>query len=104
MNNTIQTIIEMDKIARQLVNNARVQAEAVKDSAEKKRIKLAEKAEAETKAETDRICGEIKKDSEEKIEKIKAEADEKCRRLDEAISKNREARINEIIERIFEGA
>lgn len=103
MNNTVQTIIEMDKAARLKVSNAKIQAQTAAENAEKKRIKLTEKYAAETKNEADRICDEIKKASEAQIEKIRFEADEKCRRLEAAVEKTRASRINEITERIFEG-
>lgn len=103
MNNTVQTIIEMDKAARLKVSNAKIQAQTLTENAEKKRIKLTKKYKEATETEAERICDGIKKASEAEIEKIRSDADEKCKRLEAAIKKSRASRISEITKRIFEG-
>lgn len=103
MNNTVQTIIDMDKAARNRKAEAVAKADGILKEAEEKRTALKKSAAAKTEAESSRICQEIKADSDREIARVKAETDEKCRRLDEVIGNNADLHMTEIINNIFGG-
>lgn len=100
-NSTVQTIIDMDKAARQRKADAQAEAQRITEQAEEKRAELIRTAKAKTEAQASVICNEIKAASDKEIEKVKNESDEKCRRLDEIMSRDAETRIDGIIDRIF---
>lgn len=103
MNNTIQTIIEMDKAAREKVKRAEAEAERLTAHKNKKLSNLEQASKAQSEAEIRKECDEIKKLSEKEIEKITSEADEKCRRLDSVMKKSSDRMCREIVDRIFRG-
>ena len=103
MNNSIvQTIIDMDKSARQRKSDAQAEAGRITAEADEKRVELTRTEKAKTEAQASVICNEIKARSDSEIERVKTESDEKCRRLDEIMSSGADARIDEIIDRIFD--
>jgi len=103
MNNTIQTIIEMDKAAREKIRKAEAEAERITAHKNKKLSNLEQSSKAQSEAEIRKECDEIKKNSEKEIGKITAEADEKCRRLDSVMQKSSDRMCREIVDRIFRG-
>ena len=103
MNNTIQTIIEMDKAARERIRRAEAEAERITSDNNKKLSNLEQSSKAQSEAEIRKECDEIKKNSEKEIGKITAEADEKCRRLDSVMEKSSDRMCREIVDRIFRG-
>lgn len=103
MNNTVQTIIDMDKAARQRKKEAEQKAAEILREAEEKRLSLIKASDAKTEAEASRICMEIKLKSDEEIEKVKTQTEEKCRRLDEILDGSAQKLMDEIIGRIFGG-
>ena len=101
MNNTIQTIIEMDKAARERIRRADAEAKRITEAAEKKLSNLEQAAKAQAEAEIRKECAEIKKASEKEIEKINSEADEKCRKLDLIMKDNADSMRKNIVDRIL---
>lgn len=104
MNNTIQTIIEMDKAAREKIKRAKAEAERITADKNKKLSNLENSSQTQSEAEIRKECDEIKKLSEKQIGKITSEADEKCRRLDSVMKKNSDRMCREIVDRILAGA
>ncbi len=103
MNNTIQTIIEMDKAARERMKRAKAEAERVTAGANKKLSNLEQSSKAQSEAEIRKECEQIKKLSDKEIDKITSEADEKCRRLDSVMENGSESMCRRIVERILRG-
>ena len=64
MNNTIQTIIEMDKAAREKIRRAEAEAERITAHKNKKLSNLEQSSKAQSEAEIRKECDEIKKNSE----------------------------------------
>ena len=63
MNNTIQTIIEMDKAAREKIRRAEAEAERITAHKNKKLSNLKQSSKAQSEAEIRKECDEIKKNS-----------------------------------------
>ena len=103
MNNTIETIIEMDKAARDKIRRAEAEAQRINADTEKKLSNLEKSFKAQTDTEIKKSCGEIKKDADKEIEKITADCDKKCRKLDEILEKNADIMCRTIVDRIFKG-
>ncbi len=103
MNNTIQTIIEMDKAAREKLRRAEAEAERITAHKNKKLSNLEQSSASQSEAEIRKECDEIKKLSEKEISRITEEADEKCRRLDSVMKKSSDRMCREIVDRIFRG-
>lgn len=104
MNNTIQTIIEMDKAAREKIKRAEAEAQRITSDTEKKLGNLRQTEQSRCEADITKTCSDIKKQSEEEIARITAEADEKCRRLDSVMKEQADDMCREIMDRIFGGA
>ncbi len=103
MNNTIQTIIEMDKAARERIRRAESEAERIEADAKKKLSNLEKSAAVQSETEIKKSCSETEKASEKEIERIVSEADEKCRRLESVMKSRSDEMCREIVDRIFGG-
>lgn len=104
MNNTIQTIIEMDKTAREKVKRANAEAQRIAAETEKKLSNLRKTGQSHSEADTGKLCDEIRRQADREIAEITSDADEKCRRLDKVMKEHSDAMCGEIVGRIFAGA
>lgn len=100
MENIIDSIIDIDKTARDRVTAAKKKASEILDNAvrEKEKLRLESRKEFDKKVEEK--CGSIRESSDRAISLAEEEAEKKCRILEETMDKGREAWKSEIVGRI----
>lgn len=101
MENSVTAIIEMDKKARAVSEEAERKAAAIIAEARAKKDSLAKESAEKLAAEADRRFAEIKTASDKEIAAAEKKADEKCSVLDEKMSAGKDKWKKEITERIL---
>ncbi len=102
MENSVTAIIEMDKKARAVSEEAERKAAAVIADAKAKKESLAKESADKLAAKADKRFAELKAASDKEIAAAEKSADEKCRVLDEKMSAGRDKWKKEITERILD--
>lgn len=100
MENIIDSIIDIDKTARNRVSAARKEADAIISEAEKKREAMKKESHALLEKEIEDKKRLIKDNSDSKISEAEREAEEKCRSLEEKMEQGRSSWKTGIIGRI----
>lgn len=100
MENIIDSIIDIDKTARNRVSEARKQADAIIREAEEKREALKKESRALLEKEIEYRKHAIRVSSDSKIASAERSAEEKCRSLEEKMEHGRGGWKSEIIGRI----
>ena len=100
MENIIDSIIDIDKTARNRVSAARKEADAIISEAEKKREAMKKESHALLEKEIEDKKRLIKDNSDSKISAAEREAEEKCRSLEEKMEHGRSSWKTGIVGRI----
>lgn len=100
MENIIDSIIDIDKTARNKVSDAKEKASAILNNAAKDKEKLRTESRDKLNREIEEKCGSIREKSDKDISLAEEEAEKKCRILEETMDKGREAWKSEIVGRI----
>lgn len=97
---SIQTIIEMDKKAREKVAEAQRQAVEINADAEEQKKKLLSKYRENSESRLEAAEKEFRRDAEEKINLINAQRDKKIAEFDKTLEENRDSLKDSIFENI----
>lgn len=100
MENIIDSIIDIDKSARNKVNDARKKADAIIREAEESRLAMKKESCALLEKELKEKKRSIEESSDERISAAERYAEEKCRSLEEKMEQGRSGWKSEIIGRI----
>lgn len=100
MENIIDSVIDIDKTARDKVNAAKEKASAILDNAVKDKEKLRLESRGELDKEIEEKCGIIRESSDMEISRAEEEAERKCRLLEETMNRGKDAWKSEIVGRI----
>lgn len=101
LNNTIQTIIELDRAARERVEQAQAQAESITEECIAEQERLTAETDREIREQTERIKRSCREKADSEIERLKAASRESCGRLDKIAQSNAPRWEKEILGRIF---
>lgn len=101
MNNTIQKIIELDRAARERVEQAQEQAQRITDECISEQERLTKESDEEIREQIERIKRDCRRKADNEIERLRATSREKCGRLDSIAQANASRWEKEIFERIF---
>lgn len=100
LENIIDSIIDIDKTARNKVSDAKKKASEILDNAVSGKDKLRTESRNELNKEIEERCGSIRENSDRVISLAEEEAEKKCRLLEEIMDKGRESWKSEIVGRI----
>ena len=101
MDNSVATIIEMDRKARAAAEEASRKAEAILADARRKKEQTAAENAEKLAAQTEALMSGIRSASDKDISEAEKKADEKCRILDEKMAAGKDAWKKEIKDRIL---
>lgn len=101
MDNSVATIIEMDKKARAAAEEASRKAEAILADARRKKEQTAAENAEKLAGQLESLMSGIKAASDKDISDAEKKADEKCRILDEKMAAGKDAWKKEIKDRIL---
>lgn len=101
MNNTIQKIIELDRAARERVEQAQEEAQRITNECIGEQDRLTKETDKEIHEQLERIKRDCRKKADNEIERLRASSREKCMRLDKIAQANAPRWEKEILERIF---
>ena len=97
---SIQTIIEMDKKAREKVANAKREAEEINSEAEGKKKQMLSDYLEHSKKRLETVEQSYRREADEKISQIDAEKDKKISDFDKMLNENRNSMMNSIFEAV----
>lgn len=101
LNNTIQKIIELDRAARERVEQAQEQAQRITDECIGEQERLTKETDEEIREQIERIKRECRRMADNEIERLRASSRESCGRLDKIAQTNAPRWEKEILGRIF---
>ncbi|HBH94231.1 MAG TPA: hypothetical protein DDX91_00640 [Ruminococcaceae bacterium] len=97
---SIQTIIEMDKRARERVANAKKDAEEIRAEAEGKKKQLLSEYRSNSQKSLQELEKSCRNEADEEIGRINADRDKKTAELDRKLDQNRNLLMNNIFEAV----
>jgi hypothetical protein len=101
MENSIATLIAIDKKARETAEAAARRADEILEAARAEHESLVRENDEKLNAQTKARLDELKASSDREIAEADRAADEKCRSLDEKMAANRDSFKREIVGRIL---
>ena len=97
---SIRYIVDMDKKARERVNEARREAESIENEAESKKNKMRIDYDEQARERLGKMESSYRFEAEKKISKIEADKNKKTQAFDKALSQNREKLLDEVFEAV----
>ena len=97
---SIRYIVDLDKKARERVNEARREAESIENEAESKKNKMRIDYEEQARESLGKMESSYRFEAEKKISKIEADKNKKTQAFDKALSQNREKLLDEVFEAV----
>lgn len=98
---SIASIIEIDKKARQRVEQAKLEAQEIIDNANERKAEIMREYNKASDEQLEKIGGEYQLKAEGSLSEIELRSNEKMDRLREAMEQNRQRWEDEIISRII---
>ena len=95
---SIRYIVDLDKKARERVNEARREAESIENEAESKKNKMRIDYDEQARERLGKMESSYRFEAEKKISKIEADKNKKTQAFDKALSQNREKLLDEVFE------
>jgi vacuolar-type H+-ATPase subunit H len=97
---SIRYIVDLDKKARERVNEARREAESIENEAESKKNKMRIDYDEQARERLGKMESSYRFEAEKKISKIEADKNKKTQAFDKALSQNREKLLDEVFEAV----